>query len=124
MPRSILFCNSALAPRDVDPDFADERDAAVRAGFTVGLVDHTAAASGQVATALRNARDLTGPTIYRGWMLKPSEYAALHAELTSRGVALVNDPAGYRSLPLPTRQPSIHRETHSANGVDAIDRSA
>jgi hypothetical protein len=93
---NILFCSSPMSAREVEPDYADEHAAALAAGFTVGFVDHELVASGDVVRAIRGARDIVGPTIYRGWMLKPVRYAALHAALTSRGVVLVNDPAAYR----------------------------
>lgn len=34
--------------------------------------------------------------IFRGWMLKPEQYAALYEALLRRGVRLINDPAAYR----------------------------
>lgn len=80
---SIVFPSSSMSPRDVEPDYADERAAAVAAGFTVGVMDHSLVTSGETERAVRFARDLAGPTIYRGWMLKPSEYASLHAVLGS-----------------------------------------
>lgn len=93
---NILFPSSPMSPRKVEPDYADEHAAAVAAGFTVGFMDHSLVTSGETERAVRFARDLAGPTIYRGWMLKPSEYANLHAVLAERGVVLVNDPAAFR----------------------------
>jgi hypothetical protein len=96
MPANVLFPSSPMSPREVEPDYADERAAAVAAGFTIGFMDHSLVTSCETERAVRFARDLSGPTIYRGWMLKPSEYASLHVALAARGVVLVNDPAAFR----------------------------
>src|SRR5215510_7452990 len=93
---SILFPSSPMSAREVEPDYADEHAAATAAGFATGLMDHSLVTSGETERAVRFVRDLEGPTIYRGWMLKPSEYASLHAVLAERGVVLVNDPAAFR----------------------------
>lgn len=93
---NILFPSSPMSAREVEPDYAAEHAAAVAAGFAVGLVDHTLVTSGEVERAFRFARDLSGLTIYRGWMLRPEQYAALHGVMADRGADLVNDPAAFR----------------------------
>lgn len=91
----ILFCSQSFAPREVDLDFADEQAAALAAGFVTSLVDHTKATQGDTAGAVRRV-SAEGPAVYRGWMLRASDYDALYAALAQRGVVLVNDPAAYR----------------------------
>lgn len=93
---NILFPSSPMSAREIEPDYADEHAAAVAAGFTVGFMDHSLVTSGEAERAARLARDLAGLTIYRGWMLTPTQYASLYAVLAERGVVLVNDPAAYR----------------------------
>lgn len=69
---TILFCRHPLEPRQVDPDYADEWEAAGEAGFSRALLDY----EGLVAGApVRLPMD--DPVLYRGWMLKPDDYARL-----------------------------------------------
>lgn len=34
--------------------------------------------------------------IYRGWMLRPSQYRLLYEALVGKGIRLINDPAAYQ----------------------------
>lgn len=92
----ILFCCEPFSPRTVDPDFGAEWTAARAAGFTVALVDHMQIAGGDFAAAVRHVPSGRADAIYRGWMMRASEYESFHAELSARGVALINDPTAYR----------------------------
>jgi hypothetical protein len=92
----ILFPDFPLRRGEVDPDFADERDAAVRAGFTVGLYGHEAAVAGNVAQVCRGCPPADGvPALLRGWMLREEEYARLYDALHEKGYRLLNGPAAY-----------------------------
>ena len=61
---NILFPCSPMSAREVEPDYADEQAAAVAAGFTIGLMDHSLVTSGETERAVRFARRLAGPTSY------------------------------------------------------------
>lgn len=93
---AILFCSRAFEPREVEPDFARERERAVAEGFGTLLFDHTEAVEGSAERAVREVGEGAGQTVYRGWMLRPSEYADLHRALGARGAELVNSPEAYR----------------------------
>lgn len=69
---TILFCRHPLEPRQVDPDFAAEWEAARQAGFPTALLDFEGLLAGE---PVRVPED--DSILYRGWMLKPPEYARL-----------------------------------------------
>ena len=75
----ILFPSEPFDGRHVDSAFADEHEAAQRAGWETALID------------LERDRVPPGDSIYRGWMLTVEEYARLYAR-----VKLINDPEQYR----------------------------
>ncbi|MFL5733421.1 MAG: ATP-grasp domain-containing protein [Chloroflexia bacterium] len=54
--------------------------------------------AGRVQAAVRRVPEQSPPevAVYRGWMLKPSDYAAMYDALPARGVLLVNSPEEYR----------------------------
>jgi hypothetical protein len=92
----VLFPDFPLRHREVDPDFAEERDAAMRAGFPVALYAHEAAVAANVAQMCSGCPPAEGvPAVLRGWMLREEEYARLHAALLEKGYRLLNAPAAY-----------------------------
>lgn len=91
----ILFCSQPFAPREVDTDFVDEHKAALAAGCVTALVDHTKVTQGDATGAVRRV-SANGPALYRGWMLRASDYDAFYAALAQREVELITDPAAYR----------------------------
>lgn len=93
---SILFCSRPLEPSQVDPDFATEFAAASDAGFSTALFDHTLAIEGDVAKAIRRVPTGGGETIYRGWMMRASQYDEFYRALSAKGVFLINNPTAYR----------------------------
>jgi hypothetical protein len=92
----VLLPSDPLRPDAPDPAFAREATAAEAAGLRWTLVDHDAAARGDVdaATAPVRAR---GPVVYRGWMLRAERWAALHEALVARGCAPLTTPEAYRA---------------------------
>lgn len=94
---TILFPAEAFSPKAVcDDAFLREYFAAKDAGFKVSLIDHTAVEAHNFEEAFRHT-EASGNAIYRGWMLKPSQYAALHSALEGRGIRLLTTPLEYRT---------------------------
>ena len=91
----ILFCSEPFAPHRPDPDFVDEWQAAGEAGFETALFSYEDLQNGDVQSALGRIR-LTGPCLYRGWMLAVETYTLLYQRLLDREVQLVNTPEAYR----------------------------
>lgn len=94
----LLVPSDPLTPRHPDAHFADEAEAARELGWTVGLVDHDALERGRASEAVprRLAGDLSG-AVYRGWMLRAEQYAALETQLAGHGVQLRTSAAQYRA---------------------------
>lgn len=90
----VLFCSDPLRRSHVDPDGSGERDAALVAGFEVGLVDDDAVRAGDLHQAVRRAGG-EGRAIYRAWMLTADQYGDLHRGLADDSIHLLTDPAAY-----------------------------
>ncbi|MDG4798192.1 ATP-grasp domain-containing protein [Micromonospora sp. WMMD1082] len=92
----LLVPADPLRPRRPDEHFKAEAVAAREAGLDVAVVDHDALTRpGRVdeAVALVPAG---GEAVYRGWMLRSEQYAALAEALARRGVTLRTSPEQYR----------------------------
>lgn len=84
----ILFPSEPYELKTLDPDFADQREAARAAGFETALID-----TDEMRVA---ANGLTGPCLYRGWMLTPKRYGDMCELLARRGLELLTSPEQYR----------------------------
>lgn len=94
----LLYCADPLARRQVDGDYAAEALAASAHQIDWALIDFEAlVAEGSPERAVRAVPEQPEETlgIYRGWMLRPSQYAHVYAALLGRGVHLINDPEAY-----------------------------
>lgn len=108
----ILFPCDPLNPRKVDADFEHERAAALDAGLPVALVDHTRVLQGAAVDAVARVPEGEQQALYRGWMLKPLQYRALHEALLARGVQPITSPESYRVCHyLPESYPFIEGHT-------------
>lgn len=93
---NILLPNNPLEPREVDPAFADQAAAAAAAGFSVHLVSFEALVQEKSPSrAVRRVPEGAGACLYRGWMLKPSNYRTLADALEVRGAPLAIAPDAY-----------------------------
>jgi hypothetical protein len=108
----ILFPSNPVRPREVEPDFAAEYQAARSAGFATGLVDHDLIAQGNAPAAISRVSEQDGSAMYRGWMFKPVHYVGMYEQLQRRGISLINDPLAYRTCHyLPESYPWIKGST-------------
>jgi len=92
----LLVPADPLRVRRPDEHFAREAAAASRAGVEVGVVDHDALTNGDGAQAAVARVPGGGEAVYRGWMVRSEEYAALAGALLERGVGLRTSPEQYR----------------------------
>src|SRR5215213_2681902 len=112
----IIFCADPLAPRAVDTAYTDEAQAAMDSGLEYDLIsyeqlvhEHDAAAAVRRVPAAAASSELA---LYRGWMLRPSEYHELYDALLARELLLINNPAAYRTCHyLPESYPLISDAT-------------
>lgn len=94
----IIFCDSVINPRAVEPDYEAERKAALAVGLEPVLISFEELTMGNVHQALRYV-PVVGKeerAIYRGWMLTPALYEVLYKGLLTRNIRLINDPEAYR----------------------------
>jgi hypothetical protein len=92
----VLFPSIPMRPREVDPDFATELEAARDVGLATALVDHTRVAEGDPGGGVAMVVPDQGTALYRGWMLSPADYEAMFRALQERGISLLNTPRAYR----------------------------
>lgn len=87
LPR-LLFPSNPIEPRKPDFDFELEYEAALGAGFEVGIIDTD---RGELARAYP-----AGAVLYRGWMVSAERYAELCAMLRGEGLDPVTSPESYQ----------------------------
>lgn len=95
----MLVPQDPLRPRRPDEHFVPEAVAAREAGLAVAVVDHDALvrdnwreAADAAVVRVPAGRD----AVYRGWMLRAEQYAAMADALARRGVTLRTSAANYR----------------------------
>ncbi len=93
---NFLFCCHPLYPHRVDEEYEEEYQAA-------GL-DHSCALFSfedlKEGKLFLSGEDISGLTVYRGWMLKPALYRELYRLLEERGICLLNTPEEYEKYHL------------------------
>ncbi len=89
---TILFPCDALHPRQVEPDFASQAQAAQGAGLGVLRLDSDAFMQGDISRALRfvGHSEQFQVLVYRGWMLRAELYHTLFNALLERNWHLLN----------------------------------
>ena len=88
---NFLFCNHPLYPRRVDEDYEAEYQAA-GLDHACALFSYEDFTSGRLSLY---GEDISGLTIYRGWMMKPEMYRELYRCLEEKGIVLINSPEEY-----------------------------
>ncbi|SEU27927.1 ATP-grasp domain-containing protein [Paenibacillus sp. NFR01] len=93
----ILFCSEPFNPKSVDAEYEQEYYCALTLGLDVYLVSLEELLEGEPAKAIKRVPAFETPElfIYRGWMLKPKDYEALHLALRQKNAMLINSPAQY-----------------------------
>lgn len=97
---NILFCNNPFDPNSVDPDYEDEFRAARNNGFATHLFSFEALTKDDdpiAATKKIRRSEQLKMIIYRGWMLKPTQYSLLYEVLLTQNYQLINSPTEYRN---------------------------
>jgi hypothetical protein len=95
----LIYCLDPLARGQPDAAFVGEVSAAEQLGLPRALINFEALVyDGDAQRAVRAVPAASQPelAVFRGWMLRPEQYAQLYAALSDRNVRLINDPATYR----------------------------
>jgi len=122
----LLVPGDPLRIRRPDGHFAPEANAAAAAGVTVAVVDHDALVNGDgAAAAVARVPASDEPAVYRGWMVRSEEYAAMAEALAEQGVTLRTSPAQYRRAhELPGWYPALTGLTPLTGWTTSLDRGA
>jgi hypothetical protein len=95
----LIYCADPLRPHEPDSAYQEEIAAAEAVGLAYALVSYEALVdAGDAEAAVRRVPKHSSPVtaVYRGWMLRPEQYARLYDALAERDVLLINDPVAYR----------------------------
>ena len=93
---NFLFCNHPLYPNRVDEGYQKEYQAA-GLHHACALFSYENLLDGQLCLY---GEQISGLTIYRGWMLKPELYRKLYILLEEQGIMLINEPEEYEKYHL------------------------
>jgi len=96
----ILFCEDPFESNEVDPDYKEDYLAVKQLGFETLLFnfedltsdDNYERASRKIKPAATNKK-----VIYRGWMLRPKQYALLYNDLLRKNYELINTIEQYQN---------------------------
>jgi hypothetical protein len=94
----VLFCDSVIDPKSVEPDYENEEMAAKKAGFKTALFSYEALIEERLSLAFKFIQSQESETaaIYRGWMLTPDTYRQMYDHLLSKNIRLINNPKAYQ----------------------------
>ena len=108
----LLFPSDYFEKNQVDSDLKEEYQAAVQTGlYEIILFDYEKFFH-ENQLVLSQKPHSSGIGIYRGWMMKPEQYAFFYQELLKQQIQLLNSPQQYRKLHLfPELYPVIQEDT-------------
>ena len=88
---NFLFCDHPLYHDRVDPDYEEEYLAA-ESGYPCALVSYEDMETGKLSLY---GEEISGLTIYRGWMMKPDVYRKMYELLEQKNIYLINTTENY-----------------------------
>lgn len=88
---NFIFCNHPLYQRKIDEDYEEEyQEAGLQ--HSCALFSYEDLEMGKLSLF---GEDISGLTIYRGWMMRPEMYSTFYMLLEQRGIYLINTPEEY-----------------------------
>ena len=115
---NFIFCSHPLYEKQVDPDYKEEYQAA-GLNHACLLFSYEDMQEGKLSLF---GEDVSGLTIYRGWMMKPEMYKAFYEALEERGIILINTPEEYnRYHLLPEWYPEFRDDTIESVWTDSTE---
>lgn len=88
---NFIFCNHPLYQKKVDEDYEQEYQAA-GLNHECALFSYEDLEKGKLSLY---GPEISGLTVYRGWMMKPEMYKLFYTELEKKGIILINSPEEY-----------------------------
>jgi len=110
----IIYCDSVFDHRTIEPDYEEEKNAALNNGFDVSLISFEELTEGNISKALKfvPVAAKQEDAMYRGWMLTPAQYNLLYTGLLAKNIQLINAPSEYQHCHyLPDSYPKIRDKT-------------
>ncbi len=94
----IIYCDSVFDQKIIEPDYEEEKSAAVKAGFDFSLISFEELIDDDIALALKFVTETKDKEfgIYRGWMLTLLQYENLYSGLLTKNIELINSPTEYK----------------------------
>ncbi|MDH7914352.1 ATP-grasp domain-containing protein [Winogradskyella sp. SYSU M77433] len=114
----IIFCDSVIDNKTVEPDYHTEFISAKNNGFNTEIISFEALEEGNIKSALKYMKscDKQELAIYRGWMMRPKVYEAFYQGLLMKNIILINNPVEYNHCHyLPNSYDKIINETPKSN---------
>lgn len=123
----IIFCDSVIDNKQVEPDYQTEFDAAKQYGFNTEIFSFEELIDGNVITALKYIKHCEQKefAFYRGWMMTPNIYVNFYNELLKKNIQLINNPEEYIHCHyLPESYHKIIDETPKSNWTKDISQKS
>jgi hypothetical protein len=121
-----IYCDSVFDNKIIEPDYEDEKNAAIEIGFDFSLISFEELTDGNITKALRLVKTSVEKElgIYRGWMLTPNQYQTLYDGLLIKNIVLINTPIEFQHCHyLPNSYKKIEANTPLSKWTKIIDDS-
>jgi hypothetical protein len=124
-PMKIIFCDSVIDNKIVEPDYQTEFDSAKENGFETEIFSFEELTDENINSALKFIKnsEKTELGIYRGWMMTPNIYEHFYNGLLKKNIQLINNPTEYKHCHyLPESYDKIIDETPKSNWTKDISK--
>lgn len=123
----IIFCDSVIDNKRVEPDYETEYNSAKENGFETAIFSFEELQEGNINTALKHIKSSHHKelAIYRGWMMTPTIYDQFYDGLLKKNIQLINTPTEYKHCHyLPESYAKISEQTPKSNWTKDISEDA
>ena len=112
MTKTMLFPSSFLDRKKIDEDMTEEYNAVLQTGlFDTIIFGYDEWFNNQTLRITTVPKEKVS-AVYRGWMMKPEQYAAFYNSLLERNIELVTTPEMYSQMHIfPNIYPEIWQDT-------------
>lgn len=122
----IIFCDSVIDNKIVEPDYQTEFNSAKENGFETDVFSFEELTDGNVNSALKFIKSCenTELGIYRGWMMTPNIYEQFYNGLLKKNIQLINNPTKYKHCHyLPESYDKIIDNTPKSNWTKDVSKN-
>ncbi len=122
----IIFCDSVIDNKLVEPDYKQEFYSANNSGFETEIFSFEELTDGDLQRTLKLIKSCEKEKlgIYRGWMMTSNIYEKFYNELLKKNIRLINTPSEYKHCHyLPESYSKIIKETPKSNWTKDVSIS-